>query len=450
MGLFRIIAIPFGYVLKLAYMMVKNYGVALFLFTVVINLIMLPSRIKQQKESGKMANLRPKLEQIQKKYANNRDKLNEAQMELYSENGVSPMGSCLPMIVTYIVLFAVIEVVYAPMSYISSIPSAKIKDAQQSVVDYYYVAQAVKNDIPEGMETAPTIADRQWNEDEIILNLNSYNENLSEASHIAKIENIPKERFDIIAENFATIKDLDVYFNDPKKVSPRLIDISGTRAQLLVLSVAEDYPELFDQEVADFCKDFDYTIFGLYLGAYPSWNSVYLIIPILSLVFQLLIMFLSQYFMKKNGSDVSSGKGMMTALYIMPLISFAIAFGFPAGIGIYWIFSSIVQLMITIGINLYFTPARLEKILAKDAKKTKRPSIYQMALEQQRAMNAQNGNSLDDDEEDEAKLTKIQRKELERQKINDARKKLVDDDEDVDPRVLEARKRIAEKYGDES
>ena len=65
----KIIAAPLGFVLKIAYQLVKNYGVALFLFTIIINLVMLPSRIKQQKESGKQAKLRPKLEQIQKKYA---------------------------------------------------------------------------------------------------------------------------------------------------------------------------------------------------------------------------------------------------------------------------------------------------------------------------------------------------------------------------------------------
>ena len=153
--------------------------------------------------------------------------------------------------------------------------------------------------------------------------------------------------------------------------------------------------------------------------------------------------------MKKNGGNISQGNGMMTAMYIMPLISFAIAFGFPAGIGIYWIFSSVVQLAITIGINLYYTPERMEKILAKEAKKNRRPSLYQMALEQQKAMNAQNGVSSDDDDDAEIKLSRNERKELERQKINEARKKLVDDDEDLDPRVVEARKRMAEKYGED-
>ena len=443
----RILAIPFGWVLKIAYMLVKNYGLALFLFTVVINLVMLPSRIKQQKESAKTARLRPKLEQLQKKYANNREKYNEAQMELYNEAGVNPMGSCLPLIVTYVILFAIIEVVYAPMSYISDLSDRKINEAQQTVVDYYYISQAVANDIPEDMNSAPTVSERLAQGTNIEELFRGYNENLSDSAGVARIENLSEERLERVIAGFEADPTLDQYFNDSKKVSKRLI----LRPQLLILSIADEHPELFDSEITDFCEDFDYTIFGLFLGRYPSWTSIYLIIPILSLVFQIIMLILNNYFMKRQGNDVGQAKGMMGMLYVMPLISFWIAFSFPAGIGIYWIFSSVVQLCVTIGLNLYFTPARMEKILAKESKKKAgRPSIYQMALEQQKAMNAQNGTgSLLDDDESEVKLSKNERKELERAKINEARKKLVDDGEEVDPRVLEARKRMAEKYGDD-
>ena len=292
--MFRLIAKPFGFVLKLAYMLVKNYGLALFIFTVILNLIMLPSRIKQQKESGKMAKLRPKLEQIQKKYANNREKLNEATMELYNENGVSPMGSCLPMLVTYIVLFAVIEVVYAPMSFISSVSAEKINEAQSTVVNYYYISQAVKNDIPEGAEIAPTVEERLAQGTNIEELFKGYNENLAESSGIKGVANISDEKLDEMIKAFEADPTLDQYFNDQKKVSSRLMYGNGTRSQLILLSVADrnnpgSHPELFDDEISDFCTDFDYTIFGLYLGEYPSWKTVYVIIPILSLITQLLI-----------------------------------------------------------------------------------------------------------------------------------------------------------------
>ncbi len=441
----KILAIPFGWILKLAYMLVKNYGLALFLFTIVINLLMLPSRIKQQKESAKTARLRPKLEQLQKKYANNREKLNEATMELYSENGVSPMGSCLPMIVTYVILFAIIEVVYAPMSYISNIDKAKITEAEQTVTDFYYMSQAVKLDLPEGYENSPTVSERLAQGTNIEELFKGYNEDLATAAGVKRISNLTDERLNAVIAGFEAHNDLDEYFNDTKKVSNRLI----LRPQLLVLSVVDDYPDLFDQEIVDFCDSFDYTIFGLYLGRYPSWSSIYVIIPIISLLSQVIMLIVNNYFMKRNGADMSSAKGMMTMFYIMPLISFWIAFSFPAGIGIYWIFSSLVGLGVTVFVNLYFTPARLDKMIAKEQKKKSgRPTLYQMAVEQQKLANGGSALSEDDDGA-EIKLSKNERKEIERQKINEARKKLVADDEEEDPRLAEARKRMAEKYGDD-
>ena len=155
--------------------------------------------------------------------------------------------------------------------------------------------------------------------------------------------------------------------------------------------------------------------------------------------------------MKRNKQDVQGSKGMMGMLYALPIISFIIAFSFPAGIGIYWIFSSVLSLVQTVCVNLYFTPERMEKILAKEAKKKgRRPSLYQMALEQQKAQQGgADGSLLNDLDSADVKLSKNERKEIERQKINEARKKLVDDDEEnVDPRILEARRRMAEKYGD--
>ena len=446
--MFKIIAIPFGWIMRMCYTLVKNYGLALLLFTFIIKLIMLPTSLKQQKSSAKINRLQPKLEQIKKKYANNRDKLNEATMELYNQEGVNPGGSCLPMLLTYIILFAIIEVVYAPMSYISGIQSQKIDIAVQTVVDCYNISQAVKNDVAEGEETALTMSQRLAENTNIAELFTSYNEGFK--------NKLTDERLESVISAFEQTPNLDEYFNDTTKVSSRLIAAgASSRVQLIVLSVAKDQPQLFDSEIVDFCDNFNYTFLGLYLGAYPSWKSIYVLIPILSLISQVLLTVLSQIFMKRNGQDMSQGKGMMTMLYFMPLLSFWIAFSFPAGIGIYWIFSSVLQLLQTIFINLYYTRERMDKILAKEAKKTaRRPSLYQMALEQQKAQRGEvttdRKSLLDDLDQPEVKLSKSERKEVERQKINEARKKLFDDDEaDVDPRVLEARRRMAEKYKDE-
>ncbi len=451
--MFKILAWPFGKLLWLCYLVFKNYGWALLVFTLLIKLIMLPSSVKQQKSMAKMQRLNPKLEQLKKKYANNKDKLNEATMELYNQENVNPMGSCMPMLITFVLLFAVIEVVYAPLTYISGIDTAKIEAANVTVSEYYTASYALKNDTDEAFGgDGITIAELSEAGVDVSERLMTYKD-------VAKLG---EDKVKAIAQTFIANPGMDEYFTDTTKVSDRLISAGNTsRAELLVLSVARDYPALFDSEIASFCDEFDYTFFGIYLGAYPSWSSILIIIPILSLISQLAVTIISQYYNKKNGMS-SGNSSMTTMLYVMPLFSFWIAFSFPAGLGIYWIFQSVLSLAQTVALNMYFTSARLDKILEKESKKARRkPSIYQQALEQQKARLAElNGgaapkNALEE-AEDDIKLSKSERKEIERLKINEARAKhseMSGDDECYSPEDLEkiraARKRMAEMFGDE-
>lgn len=449
----NIIAWPFGKLLWLCYLVIKNYGIALFVFTLLIKLIMLPSSMKQHQSMIKTSRLNPKIEQIKKKYANNKDKQNEAITELYTQENVNPMGSCLPMIVTFVLLFAVIDVVYAPLTHISGIDKDKVSASTEIVSNYYTASNALKKDTDEAFGgDGITVSELLGAEVDVKEKLMSYED-------VAKLG---EEKVSTIAETLIANPGLDEYFTDTTKVSDKLISGGNTtRAELLVLSVARDYPALFDAEVASFCNDFDYTFLGIYLGAYPSWKSVLVLIPILSLISQLAVTIVSQYYNKKNGMS-SGNSGMNTMLYVMPLFSFWIAFSFPAGLGIYWIFSSVLQLLQTVGLNLYYTPARMEKILEKEKKnaKNRRPSLYQQMLEQQKAQLAQmNGGKAPEksaltEVDDDIKLSKAERKELERFRINEARARVEelygeDYTEEEIEKIKAARQRMAERYGDE-
>lgn len=421
-----IIAWPFGKILQLCYMIVGNYGWALLLFTVIIKLIMLPSSMKQQVSVAKTARLQPKLEQLKKKYANNKEKLNEATMELYSKENINPMGSCMPMVLTFVLLFAVIEVVYAPLSYIGSVSKEQLNQAQTTVYETYLAAENLNSH----QTTVKDIMDK--GEASVYDTLISFKS--EEKSSLAKLSD---DRLKEIAQTFENHPELDTYMTDPDKVSKRLIaGGASNRTQLIVISVAKDYPELFDAEVSKLCNDLDYTYLGVYLGQYPKWKSILVLIPILSLVSQLALTFVSTYYQKKNSGGVANQNSSMNLmLYGMPLISFWIAFSFPAGIGIYWIFSSALALVQTVGLNLYYTPQRIDKILEKQNKKArKKPSLYQMALEQQKAQNSARVSENDDNDDgvsEEVKLSRAEKKEAERSALN------------------EARRRYAEKYGDD-
>ena len=81
-----------------------SYGVAVILFTILVRLVLSPFDYKSRKSMRKTAKLQPKLAVLQKKYANDRDKLNRKTQELYKQEGVSPLSGCLPMLLSYPIL----------------------------------------------------------------------------------------------------------------------------------------------------------------------------------------------------------------------------------------------------------------------------------------------------------------------------------------------------------
>ncbi len=114
------IGAPMGAVLKwLMSLFNNNFAWAVFVFTVLVNLVMLPLTIKSQKSNLKQAKLRPKLEAIKLKYGDDKVKVQQATQELYSKEGVSPAGGCLPMILRLVFMMGVYEVIRKPLTYIA-------------------------------------------------------------------------------------------------------------------------------------------------------------------------------------------------------------------------------------------------------------------------------------------------------------------------------------------
>ncbi|MDE6592609.1 MAG: YidC/Oxa1 family membrane protein insertase [Oscillospiraceae bacterium] len=107
-----------GFIMWPVYSLVKNYGIAIAIFTVIMRILLFPLSVKQQKMVAANAAFAPKLESLKKKYANNPTKLQEEQMKLYAEENINPMSSCLPMFLQMFVLFGMIDVVYKPLTHV--------------------------------------------------------------------------------------------------------------------------------------------------------------------------------------------------------------------------------------------------------------------------------------------------------------------------------------------
>lgn len=125
-SIFDVINIPLGYLFKVIYSLVNNYGFTIILFTLAIKLVLLPLNIKQQKSMKKMQALQPKIAKIQEKYANDKEKQSQETMKLYQETGVNPMGGCLPMLIQLPVLIALYNIIRKPMSYIMMLGKEEI------------------------------------------------------------------------------------------------------------------------------------------------------------------------------------------------------------------------------------------------------------------------------------------------------------------------------------
>lgn len=293
-GLYDALAVPFGYVLHLFYILFDNYLVSLFILTLVVKLIMLPSSISQQKGSAKQTRLQPKINRIRQRYSNGGQPTREMQMKiqeetqaLYQKEGFSPMsGGCLPLLIQFPIMIGLYGVVYTPLSKVLRIGTDLVQQAatKLNVVD-------------------PNAAKGGMNRIEIQL--------LSKLS----------------AENM------------PDFLAP----------------YAEDILKLKDQ----------FMLFGkLNLTETPQWKepSILWLIPGIVLVLGLITSIIMFQRQKQTNPEMAKNPTMGCMTFFSPLMSVWFTFLFPAGVGVYWIMSSFLQLIQTVLLNYTHSP---HKVIAR-------------------------------------------------------------------------------------
>ena len=116
----RLLASPLGYLLTWLYDFIGSYGIAVLVLTVIIKLALYPVYAKQIKATMNMSKMQPKINEIQQKYAKDKQLMNEKMAELYKEEGGSMYGGCLPMIVQMLVIMGLFSLFRNPMNYLGS------------------------------------------------------------------------------------------------------------------------------------------------------------------------------------------------------------------------------------------------------------------------------------------------------------------------------------------
>ena len=114
-----LVTVPFGWLLGVLYDITSNYGFAMILFALIVQLVLLPINAKSKKSMMKMSRLQPRMQEIQQKYAHDQQKQNEMIKKLQEEEGASMgMGGCLWSFVPLLILFPLFTVIREPMTYI--------------------------------------------------------------------------------------------------------------------------------------------------------------------------------------------------------------------------------------------------------------------------------------------------------------------------------------------
>ncbi len=350
-----------------------------------IKLVMVPLSIKQQKSSAKIAAIQPQMQEIQKMYAKNQQKMNEEMQKLYEREKYNPAGGCLPMLITFLVLFGLIDVIYNPMR------------------------------------------------------------------HILGMSN------EVIAQATEILKGLGIAFS---QYSPQTAIISSVQAN----------PEAYSAMGADFInavQSFNLNFLGINLGETPSFGmNVLMLIPILSGVTAFAVSWIS---MKINPAAMEGpGAGTMKVMmFVSPLMSLYIAFQVPAGVGMYWILSNLFMMGQTLILNKFYNPREMAEKAKREAEERREKERLERieAKKKARSGDAQAQalilNKFYNPREmaEKAKREAEERREKERLERIEAKKKARSGDAQAQARaksqkeinrqkLAAARKADAEKYGD--
>ena len=119
-GFFSFIAIPLGNLLNLIYGFCGDYGISIIIFTLIVRGCLFPLYASQIKGQLKMADIQPKMQVIQKKYADNREEMGRQMQKLYKDEGYNPMMGCLPLVIQMPILMGLFYMLRNPGLYVAS------------------------------------------------------------------------------------------------------------------------------------------------------------------------------------------------------------------------------------------------------------------------------------------------------------------------------------------
>lgn len=305
-GFYDILYVPFGYLFRILFSFVDNYGLALVIFSLFFRLILLPSTVKQQKSSAKMMRLQPKLRRIREKYQDynpqeRQQRIQQETSELYQREGYSSMGaSCLPMLIQFPVLIGLYGIIREPLTYVLDLSEAAITALTEA---------AASLELTAGSAAA-----------------------YAESIIISNIERIVEAAPELLTKYSAEIETI------------RSFDFT-----------------IFGIDLGNVPSDV-YSAMGI-----SKASIIILAIPVLSGLTSLLTSALSQIRQKKANPNMENQQMMGCMMIMMPLFSVYLTWSFPVGMGMYWILSNLIAFFQTLIMGHIYAPRKtLAKLMVEE------------------------------------------------------------------------------------
>ena len=330
------IATVLGYVMDILFRFTSSFGVfnvglCIILFTIVMKTLMIPLTIKQQKTTKLMSVMNPEIQAIQKKYKGKSDqesmqRQNVEIQAVYEKYGTSMTGGCLPLLIQMPILLALYRVIYNIPSYV---PSVRV-----------YFDNVVTP----------------------LMGQADYAQKLQEITNIATACGGKLDKFDFTNAN--RLVDMLYKFStsqwgELQALFPAISDVIGQNAAVV---------ERMN------------TFLGLNMAEAPGWvPSFAWIIPVLAAVSQ----WFSTKLMSGNQPSTSAdaenpmAQSMKTMTTTMPLFSAFICITMPAGLGIYWIATSVVTIIQQLIVNAYMDKVNIDDMIAKNLEKVNKKRAKQ-------------------------------------------------------------------------
>ncbi len=323
---------------------VGGWGVSIIIFTILIRLCLTPLDIKSRASMRKTQTLQPQLMALQKKYANDKEKLNQKTAELYRKAHVNPLSSCLPLLLTWPILIAVFGAMRTAANKELLTQVGQILNGQQPVMEpFIWIKNLWMPDNPfytalPNYDTLRMISANEWTDW-----LSGFNGTL------------PAELQTFTEEWFSTLS-ADVMKNIPEALKESLISggltaecFAGNNLQPTVILIVEKM-RTFEFYRTGISEIAGYTIPLVNWSVKTLYNG-FLLLPILSAVSQIAMTKLM------GGSQPQPAEGQPNTgkfmQWFFPLFSLWICIGYSAAFALYWVAGNLVSMGQTFLINKY-------------------------------------------------------------------------------------------------